>query len=291
MSLTERGQESGDLHARLSALPADLSEKQRRIAEYLLAEPWKVAFSSAAEVGSRIGVNAATVVRFAQALGYHGFGELQDGVRSRLPRFVTSVEKLREELSDPEAPQNICSTVLGLQIRNIERTAEWVEPEVFNQAVERIASARHVVIGGVGLAGSVVIHFAHVLKKIGIDVREAYGGGIQLALELVGRDERDLFIAIGFLRYVRDTVEALNQAARLRIPTVAITDSVLSPLARKADTTLVVAAAGLQSSSIVATIALTDALVAAVALREPERSMRALERSETIYHQAGLLLD
>src|SRR5947207_4474200 len=151
MSFNELQEEAGNLHARVSALPADLSEKQRRIAEYVLADPWKIAFSSAAEVGALLGVNAATVVRFAQSLGYRGFAELQDEVRSRLPRFVTAAEKLRGELLESGSSQDICSRVLGVQIRNIERTAERIEPEAFDRAVERLAGARYVVIGGMGL--------------------------------------------------------------------------------------------------------------------------------------------
>ena len=36
MSFNELQEEAGNLHARVSALPADLSEKQRRIAEMAL---------------------------------------------------------------------------------------------------------------------------------------------------------------------------------------------------------------------------------------------------------------
>jgi DNA-binding MurR/RpiR family transcriptional regulator len=284
-------QSGGDLTSRVRAAFPGLSQKQARLARYLLEEEWEVAFSSAAQIGARVGVNAATVVRFAQALGYQGFTGLQEEIRARLPRFVRSAERIRAEATRPNSPAAVRGRELALQICNLERTAELIAPEAFDQAVERIVTARRVVLSGAGLAASVAGHLGHTLKKIGVDTREASQGGIQLALELAGCRERDLFIAIGFLRYVRDTVEGLNQAVRLGIPALAITDNCLSPLARRANQTLIVAAEGLQGTSIVAAIALADALVAAAALRQPQRSMRALERSDALYHGAGLLLD
>jgi DNA-binding MurR/RpiR family transcriptional regulator len=75
------------------------------------------------------------------------------------------------------------------------------------------------------------------------------------------------------------------------VQTLTITDDRLSPLARRADLALIVAAEGIQSTSVVGAIALAEALSAAVALRQPERTMRALEQAEALYHRAGLLLD
>ena len=94
-----------------------------------------------------------------------------------------------------------------------------------------------------------------------------------------------------FLRGASGPEELVHRAAELGYKALAITDHSLSPLARHANQTLIVAAAGLQGTSVVAAIALADALVAAVALRQPQKSMRVLERGNTLYHGADLLLD
>ena len=285
------GDEGGELQARLGAAFPRLSEKQQRLARYVLDEEWQVAFSSAAEVGARAGVNAATVVRFAQALGYQGFSELQEAVRARLPRFVTAAERIREQLAGPNGPENILGRSFALQIRNLERTAELVTPEAFERAVDRIVTARRVVVTGAGLGGSVAGYLEHGLRSVGIDARDASQAGLGLALELAGCGRRDLLVVVGFLRYVRDTVEGLNQAVRLGIPTLTMTDNYQSPLARQAGLALIVAAEGVQSTSAVAALALADALVAGVVLRRPQESLRAVERRDALYHAAGLLLD
>jgi DNA-binding MurR/RpiR family transcriptional regulator len=282
---------SGGLEDRLSAAFSELSQKQAGLARYLLDNKWEVAFSSAAMVGSRAGVNAATVVRFAQALGYQGFTELQEEIRAGLPRFVTTAEKIREELATPTSPENIRSRAFAAQIRNIERGAQLTTAESFDRAVDRIVAARMILVSGAGLGEPVAGYLRQALRTIGADARDASRGAMHLALELAGCGREDLFIAIGFLRYVRDTVEGLSQAVEIGVQTLTITDDRLSPLARRADLALIVAAEGIQSTSVVGAIALAEALSAAVALRQPERTMRALEQAEALYHRAGLLLD
>lgn len=66
-----------EIWSRLESLP----RQQRRLAEAFLTGPELVAFSSLREVAERVNVNAATIVRFAQSLGYDGYGEFQAAVR------------------------------------------------------------------------------------------------------------------------------------------------------------------------------------------------------------------
>lgn len=277
----------GQLGARLAQVAAGLSAKQRRLAEFLVNEPWQVAFSSSAEVGARTGVTGATVVRFAQSLGYQGFTELQEEIRGALPRFTRSIDNIRAELHGSDPPSDLRARVFESQIENLERSAAQLSPADFERAVELIVAARRVIVAGSGLAEAAATHAVYELSRIGIDARPASQSTVQNTLVFVDCDRRDLLIAIGYIRYVRDTIESLQQAVRLGMRVLAVTDTPLSPLARPADVALTVIATGLQSSSIVATIALVDALAAVVALRDPERSTRTLRRYEDLYHHSA----
>jgi len=56
---------------------ADLPPQQRAIADYLLEHLQAVPFLSIPELAHRTGASEATVVRFAQRIGFTGFGELK----------------------------------------------------------------------------------------------------------------------------------------------------------------------------------------------------------------------
>ena len=66
--------------ARRDRLPKRLTQ----VAEYLLAQPDEIAFGTVATIAAKASVQPSTLVRFAQAVGYTGFSDLQDVFRTRL---------------------------------------------------------------------------------------------------------------------------------------------------------------------------------------------------------------
>ena len=70
------------------------------MAQYILNNDAKIAFASANDVGQAVGSSAATVVRFARALGYEGYSELQEDIRSKLSNNYTASQQLAQRISD-----------------------------------------------------------------------------------------------------------------------------------------------------------------------------------------------
>ena len=59
-------------------------DRLKVIAEFALEHPTEMALGTVAEVASRAKVQPSAIVRFANALGYGGFTEMQQVFRSRL---------------------------------------------------------------------------------------------------------------------------------------------------------------------------------------------------------------
>jgi len=99
-------------------------------------------------------------------------------------------------------------------------------------------------------------------------------------------DEKDIVIGIGFPRYTTRTIEALAFAKSKNANVVAITDSLLSPLAAKADYTLI-AQSNMASfvDSLVAPLSVINALIIAVGLREKEKISRTFSTLEEIWEE------
>lgn len=72
------------LRAAIAQRHAALPGRLQQVAEFVLDHPTDVALATVAEVAERTGVQPSAIVRFARALGFNGFTEMQQVFRSRL---------------------------------------------------------------------------------------------------------------------------------------------------------------------------------------------------------------
>jgi DNA-binding MurR/RpiR family transcriptional regulator len=201
-----------NLEERISSNLETLSPKQIRLARFFLDNKYFMSFASANQAGEKTGTSAATVVRFAQTLGYEGFSELQEALRAELPSYLTAVEHIQERLEAPLAPDNISQQVFHTDIRNIERTANSLSEDRLNAAIDNILQAKQILVVGSGLSAAAVLFLAHSLKVIGFESRAITSEGLSLAAIVSQTGPEDLLIAIDLWRYVRSTVEAVSTA-------------------------------------------------------------------------------
>ncbi|MGB8858511.1 MAG: SIS domain-containing protein, partial [Ilumatobacteraceae bacterium] len=102
----------------------------------------------------------------------------------------------------------------------------------------------------------------------------------------------DVLLTIDLRRYDRWLIDAARGARSGGVWCVAVTDSLLSPLAALADRTLTVAAAGGGPfDSHVGMLALLNVLVAGVADRLRKEATERLDRAESAWQASGALTD
>lgn len=282
---------SGSLERRITSSLDGFSRKQRRLARFILDNRYFVSFASAGDVGDRVGISAATVVRFAQGLGYEGFSELQSAIRDELPSYLTAVERIQEQLDKPPATDDIPQQVFHTDISNIQRTANALSEDELDAVLDEIVRADSILVVGSGLSMAPALFLTHSLKVLGFNARAALDGGLSLAVDTTLIDSNMLLIAIDLWRYVRSTVETVYAAREHGATVVTITDSVVSPLAQAADYAFEVATDGVTHSlSTTAAISMINVLLAGLSYRVPEQSVEALRRVDRAYRKRNLLV-
>jgi DNA-binding MurR/RpiR family transcriptional regulator len=279
------------LEERISSAVDNLSPKQMRLARFILDNKYYMSFAPASQAAAQTDTSAATVVRFAQALGYEGFSEMQDALRAELPSYMTAVERMQARLgrlpSRDENPHEMFAT----DIRNIQRTASGLSREKLRQAAEEILKADDIYIVGSGLSAGSAQFLAHSLRVIGYDARPVLDGGLPMAIDLVHLKPGSLLIAIALWRYVRSTVKAASVAQQAGVPVIAITDSIVSPLSDKANYVFEISAESTgHSLSPTAVISFINVLVAMLSYMAPEKALEALRRVDAAYYDNDLLL-
>lgn len=274
---------------RIGRASAALTPAERRVAEVVLAQPQLVAFGTVAELAEAAASGAATVVRLAGKLGYDGFTGLQASVqRSLAGQLRPAAERIRE----PAATDAI-GRHLQLEIDNVAATLRALDAEALADVVAHVAApkGRVLVLSGDASLGVARQLFADLCAlREGVELLDGNDVAVRRAVAQV-RDD-DVLVAIDLRRYDRWVIEAARAARANGVWCVALTDSLLSPLAALADRTLTIAAAGGGPfDSHVGTLALTNLLVAGVADRLRAGATERLDRAESAWQASGALTD
>lgn len=261
-----------------------LTNSQKKIAQYLLQHYDKAAFLTAAKLGKEIGVSESTIVRFAVILGYNGFPELQLALQDMIKEQLTTVNKLKQSINNVYKGKNLLYQVLQSDLDNLEKTINEISPQSFEQFVNFILKAEVIYIVGLRTAASMALFFNQALSLFMRNTKSITYGMEDLFEQIAGISERDLLIAISFPRYTRRTVEIVEIANKKGAKTAAITDNILSPIAQKANVSLI-ARSNLNSfiNSFTAPLSIVNAIVTAVSIKKGKQTFKKLSELEDMW--------
>ena len=268
-----------------------LTPSQRRIMQYIMDHYEEAIFLTASELAQRVGVSEATVVRLAQALGFGGYPGMQKKFREGLQNRLSTVTRLEHTVDHVRQMGDVLVKVLQEDIQNLTTTLRDLPLEAFEQAVGDMENAKRILVVGLRGAHAPALTLATYLRFLGKQAQLLVPGHGELWDILQGLGRTDLVVGISFPRYTRITLEILEHARRQKAQVGAITDSPLSPLARDAHWVLT-AQCQLDSfiESFTATTSLVNALLTAMSIRDPEKTLRILREREALWEEKGVYL-
>ncbi|WP_406383842.1 MurR/RpiR family transcriptional regulator [Streptomyces sp. NBC_01618] len=273
-----------ELLAELRSRATSLTPSQRRLADQVMADPEGVAFMTVSELANSVGVNEATVVRFASSLGLDGYPGLSRLCRQQLREQAqllhryNNLEQLAAEGGDP------LERAVAFDQANIARTFARIPSATWQEAVSTLAKSSSVHVMGLRKCHAPAYLLGYLLGMLREEVHTvtAAAGNLTDELRRVGPD--DCFVAVSIHRYSAETVKALRWARSRGARCLALTDNPASPLATTAHYTFYVDAAGPSVlRSMTAFTSLAQALATGVAQE------RGLEARSTLLQEEELL--
>ena len=284
-----RARSIDSIEARLEAQRTRLSPAERQVAEVVLRDPEVVAFGTVARVAERAGTSGASVVRLATRLGFPGFSGLQAAVQAAIGQQLRpAVERIRAE----HGP-DVVTRSLQVELDNVQRTLSAVDTDAFATAVGLLADRRrHIAVIAGDAENGVGAMFATALSLVRAGVTQVSGSDVTVARQLAGAGADTVIVAIDLRRYERWVVDHVARAVDGGATAIAVTDSLLSPLAAQAAVSFTVAAesAGVFDSHV-GTLALTNALVTGTARHLRRSATARLDAVEAAWRAAGTLVD
>lgn len=251
-----------------------MSKAYQTIALYLTQNPNDVGVLPVGAIAQRCGIHASNLVRFAQAMGFSGFKELQQLFRVRLttaaPGFDARVRALESELGGREDRSEL-GFLRDLVVRDISSLQELladITGEQIARAVTLMEKADTIFLLGQLRSVPVVELLRYVLTMLGKrTVLLDPGGGLATHMARAARPT-DLLFVVSFRFYATEVVNVAEEAAQRGVPIVAISDSSLSPLAKGAAVLFAVPEHEYTfSRSLAAPMCLAQALAVALAAR------------------------
>ncbi len=225
------------LSAEIRARFDEFSRSQKDVGQYIVDHLDEASFHTAEELARRANTSSSTVVRFAQALGFEGFPELQAAARDEYRRAREGEGSTPDVANPPLFPidQTEFEAALAADHTNVEETARRVDRDEVDAAVELISRAERTVLCGTDQMAFFASYLRHLLMLL--DLRcEVVASPSQEGLAKLGRiDENTVLVGFSAGRPHPLVVRAMKLARNRRAATVAIADATLSEVAKLGD--------------------------------------------------------
>lgn len=276
------------LEQRIQHASSRLSSRRRQLLESILENAEDTYYLSSRKMARRCGVDAATIVRTIQVLGYEQFAEFQSDLRSHFVTRITPYRTMKSATREGRSVEGHVQNSLEMDRVNLEVLQESVPPERVVDLARKLSKARQIVVVGVDLAYAPAWFLAYGLSWLGLWAEAPVGGSGNLHHRARGLGVGDILVAISFGRCLRDTVEAAQVAREQRAWTFGITDASNSPIARVCHDHWVISVTNPSfNGSYVALLAALNALLVACAHVQSGRSLKRLREIDREEAAAG----
>lgn len=258
-----------------------LTSSQKKLAGYILSNQEKAVFLSTSQLASELGISEATVFRFAVKLGYRGIPALKRDMQGLLREKMTQSLKLKKATAGRKAGGDLLEGVFRMDMDNLNTTWSNLKMKDFHRAVDLILAAEQIYT--IGLRGSMPLssYLGLKLKQLSYKVTILGLMADEIYEELLHLDPSCTVIGISFSNYSRMTVSTLRHAREAGSRIIGITDHSASPIYRLADVAFTPKIEGVSfSNSYVAVLSLINGILAEIARRRKEESLRSLNAIE-----------
>ena len=213
----------------------DMSKQLQKIARFALEQPDPLALDTVATIAKAAHVQPSSMIRFANALGYSGFTEMQQVFRGHLvARSATYRERIaemrRSRTGRGDAASGVLHQFVSESIGELGHLEEAVPASQFQAAVRLLAGAGRIHVVAQRRAFPVAFYIAYALNRLELTAHLLDGVGGMMRELVRGIQPKDVLVAVSFRNYSPDVIEVAAACHSRGIPVIALTDSALSPL-------------------------------------------------------------
>lgn len=255
-----------------------LSDKEKKIADYILDNPQNIIHHTINQVSDEVNVAESTVFRFCQRIGFKGYQALKIGLAAEI---VTPIKDIHEKINEGDSVGTVSKKVFRSNIKTLEDTMHIIDGNTFEQAVGLILAADRVEFFGNGGSAVVALDAYHKFIRSGLQVNANLESHMQL-MSASQLTDKDVALLISHSGSTKDMLDVLQILKEKGIKTISITNFAKSPLTKEVDHALYTVAEEIDfrseaMSSRIAQLSIIDALYTNVMIAKKEKGREALQ--------------
>ncbi|HSL87913.1 MAG TPA: MurR/RpiR family transcriptional regulator [Ignavibacteriaceae bacterium] len=267
-----------------------LPRNHKKIADYFIDNFDKIPFLNVQDIAKSTGTSVASVVRFAQRVGFEGFSEIRDAIAETFQDQINN--KVIFPLFDKNtADDDLLTEVANVDIANINNTLNIIERKTFDYVINRILKADRVFTAGLGISYLLAEILGYQLTQVGIDSTVLKHTHTVFHEQVLFMNKKDLLIVFSFPPYSKETVEVSAFAKEKGIDVIAITNKQASPVTFHTKANLIVKSENmLFTNSFAAISVLINAIATACAIKKKSRAQKILKETEEIMESQNQII-
>ncbi|MBP2312656.1 SIS domain-containing protein [Azospirillum soli] len=274
---------------RIEALRDQFRPSERKLAEYVLAQPGEVINLHMADLAKRVGVSEPTIARFCATLGCSGFREFKIKLAQNI---AGGMPFIHQDVRPDDGADAIIGKLADRTIATLMKVRSNLSASAVEGAADLMARARRIEFYGAGNSGIVAQDIQHKFFRLGIPT-VAYIDPHVYNMSALTLGRGDVVVAVSNSGRARDIIESAENALSVGASVIALTCSG-SPLARLATVALLSdvsedADIFVPMTSRIAHLLIGDILTVAVALRKGEPLQERLERNKQAVRQRRMV--
>ncbi len=229
---------TGSLVERIHHAYGDLTDSERKAADFILQSPGDIAMLAANELAERSLVSNATVSRLCQRIGYRNYDEARRAAREL--RASGGLFHLFDSTAAEPPPQHeIMARQLAEETSVLELSLSMINPETIRQISTRLAEAQRLWCVGFRNSRILADYARAIFSAFRPDVHTLVHAGHSLAEAAVAVRSSDIVLAYGLRRRMAVFAPLLHALRDRGADVVLVTDRSMKSSANPATWTLI----------------------------------------------------
>jgi RpiR family carbohydrate utilization transcriptional regulator len=213
-----------------------MSASNRKVATFLLEQTTEAAFMTGSQLANHLDLDPATIVRFAQALGYPGYPELS----SEIQATVRQIFEVAHEVKEPSAGTPSANWQGGLlssaaAIENIAGVIVWRDARKF---LTTLRSAQTVLVVAEGADAVLGQWLTQVLRSAGLRAISVDADPTLSTAVVQTTRAGDVLVGVAVTAAGENVAEALRAATARGARALALTTGASMPAGLASEVTL-----------------------------------------------------
>lgn len=261
----------------LEQLPAS----ERKIAQFILENPQSILNKTVNDIGAQAKTSGAAVIRLCKSLGLNGFQDLKVRIAGDL---VKPAEQGYRDIEPGESYFSIVQKTTSNSIQSIRDSAEMINYEELERAVQTLLSAQNVHFFGIG-ASNIIAKDAQQ-KFLRIQKNATAFTDTHLVATLIANAKKDdVVFAISHSGETAEIIKVISLAKERGVKTISLTKYGQSSVASSADIKLFTSYSGepafrsAATSSRLAQLYMMDILFLSMATVQYEQTVQAIDQT------------